>query len=99
VTESPYKPVPHEAPFRKALLAKPGVKKAFDALEKEYTALHAMLDARQAAGLTQADMGVRMAPRCLRCLCKKLIIQMVQNTKALDSHYLFNSCSCYILLG
>jgi ribosome-binding protein aMBF1 (putative translation factor) len=60
VTESTYKPVPHDAPFRKALLAKPGVKKAFDALEEEYKALHAMLDARQAAGLTQADVAMRM---------------------------------------
>ena len=55
-----YKPVPHDAAFRKALLAKPGVKKAFDALEEEYTALHAMLDARQAAGLTQADVARRI---------------------------------------
>jgi ribosome-binding protein aMBF1 (putative translation factor) len=60
VTESTYKPVSHDAAFRKSLLAKPGVKKAFDALEEEYTALHAMLDARQAAGLTQADVAVRM---------------------------------------
>ena len=59
MAETGYKPVPHDAAFRKALLAKPGVKKAFDALEEEYTALHAMLDARQAAGLTQADVAIR----------------------------------------
>ena len=55
-----YKPMPHNAAFRKSLLAKPGVKQAFDALEEEYTALHTMLDARQAAGLTQADVASRM---------------------------------------
>jgi GrpB-like predicted nucleotidyltransferase (UPF0157 family) len=45
-----FNPVPHDAAFRDALLAKPGVQKAFDALEEEYTALHAMLDAHQTAG-------------------------------------------------
>jgi hypothetical protein len=60
MADTGYKPVPHDAAFRKALLSKPGVKQAFDALEEEYTALHAMLDARQAAGLTQADVAIRM---------------------------------------
>lgn len=60
LTQTGYKSVPHGAVFRKSPLAKPGVKKAFDALEVEYTALHAMLDARQAAGLTQADVAMRM---------------------------------------
>ncbi|TAG25851.1 MAG: XRE family transcriptional regulator [Burkholderiales bacterium] len=60
MADTGYKPVPHNAAFRKSLLAKPGVKQAFDALEEEYTALHAMLDARQAAGLTQADVASRM---------------------------------------
>jgi ribosome-binding protein aMBF1 (putative translation factor) len=55
-----YKPVPHDAVFKKALLAKPGVQKAYDALEEEYSTLHAMLDARLAAGLTQADVAARM---------------------------------------
>ncbi|MEY2677838.1 MAG: hypothetical protein RLZ00_530 [Pseudomonadota bacterium] len=55
-----YKPVPHDAAFKKALLAKPGVKKAYEALEEEYSALHAMLDARLTAGLTQADVAARM---------------------------------------
>ena len=55
-----YKPVPHDASFKKALLAKPGVQKAYDALEEEYSTLHAMLDARLAAGLTQADVAARM---------------------------------------
>ena len=55
-----FNPVPHDAAFRDALLAKPGVQKAFNALEEEYTALHAMLDARQTAGLTQADVASRM---------------------------------------
>jgi ribosome-binding protein aMBF1 (putative translation factor) len=60
MVETGYKPVSHNEAFRKSLLAKPGVKQAFDALEEEYTALRAMLGARQAAGLTQADVAVRM---------------------------------------
>ena len=60
MADTEYKPVPHDAAFRKALLSKPGVKKAFDALDEEYTALHALLDARQTAGLTQADVASRM---------------------------------------
>lgn len=47
MAETGYQPVPHDAAFRDALLAKPGVQKAFDALEEEYTTLHAMLDDRQ----------------------------------------------------
>lgn len=60
MAKSGFNPVPHDAAFRDALLAKPGVQKAFNALEEEYTALHAMLDARQTAGLTQADVASRM---------------------------------------
>lgn len=60
IDKSGCKPVPHDADFRNALLAQPGVQKAFDALEEEYTALHAMLDARRAAGLTQAEVADRM---------------------------------------
>lgn len=60
MVETAYKPVPHDTAFRKALLAKPGVQKAYDALEEEYTALHAMLAARKDAGLTQADVASRM---------------------------------------
>jgi len=55
-----YKPVAHNAAFKKKILAKPSVKKAYEALEEEYTALHAMLDARLTAGLTQADVAKRM---------------------------------------
>jgi DNA-binding XRE family transcriptional regulator len=60
MAETGFKPVPHDAAFRDALLAKPGVRQAFDALEEEYTALHALLDARRTAGLTQADVANRM---------------------------------------
>ena len=60
MVETGYKPVTHDAAFRNELLAKPGVKKAFDAFEEEYTALHALLGARQAAGLTQAEVAERM---------------------------------------
>jgi len=34
-------------------MARSGFKQAWDALEEEYTALHALLDARKEAGLTQ----------------------------------------------
>ena len=60
MAETGFKPVTHDAAFRDALLAKPGVRQAFDALEEEYTALHALLDARRTAGLTQADVASRM---------------------------------------
>ena len=55
-----YKPVAHDAAFKKKILAKSGVKKAYEALEEEYAALHTMLDARLSAGLTQADVAKRM---------------------------------------
>jgi ribosome-binding protein aMBF1 (putative translation factor) len=55
-----YKAVAHDATFKRKILAKPGVKKAYVALEEEYATLHAMLDARLAAGLTQADVAKRM---------------------------------------
>ena len=45
---------------RSASITDPGVKKAYEALEEEYAALHTMLDARLAAGLTQADVAKRM---------------------------------------
>jgi DNA-binding XRE family transcriptional regulator len=60
MANSEYKPVAHDAAFKKKILAKPGVKKAYAALEEEYTALHTMLDARLTAGLTQADVAKRM---------------------------------------
>ena len=60
MANSEYKPVAHDAAFKKKILTKPGVKKAYSALEEEYAALHAMLDARLAAGLTQADVAKRM---------------------------------------
>lgn len=42
MAESGYQSVPHDAAFRDALLAKPGVQEAFDALSEEYTALDAL---------------------------------------------------------
>jgi len=60
MTNTEYKPVVHDAAFKKKILAKPGVKKAYEALEEEYATLHAMLDARLTAGLTQADVAKRM---------------------------------------
>jgi hypothetical protein len=47
-----YQPVPHDAAFDAAMLRQPGVQVAYDALEKEYTALHALLAARRNETLT-----------------------------------------------
>ena len=55
-----YKPVPHDAAFKQKMLSKRAVKKAYDTLEDEYIALHTLLNARSAAGLTQADVAERM---------------------------------------
>ena len=60
MANSKFKPVLHDAAFKQKLLSKPIVKNAYDLLEEEYAALHAMLDARIAAGFTQADIAVRM---------------------------------------
>jgi DNA-binding XRE family transcriptional regulator len=37
-----------------------GFKQAWDALEEEYSTLHALLDARKTAGLTQDELAQRM---------------------------------------
>ncbi len=42
------------------MLRKPGVQAAYDALEEDYTALHALLAARRDAGLTQLQIAKRM---------------------------------------
>lgn len=55
-----YKPVPHDAAFHNAVLQKPGVQAAYDALEEDYTTLHALLAARRDAGLTQLQIAKRM---------------------------------------
>ena len=55
-----YQSIAHSAAFKQKMLSKPSVKKAYDALEDEYTALHTLLHARLAAGLTQADIAMRM---------------------------------------
>ena len=60
MVNSEYKPVAHDATFKQQILTKPGVKKAYAALEEEYATLYTMLDARLAAGLTQADVAKRM---------------------------------------
>lgn len=57
MAQTGYKPVPHDADFRKALLAKPGVQKPFDDLEEEYTALHALLEARQTSSRRPGQRG------------------------------------------
>jgi DNA-binding XRE family transcriptional regulator len=58
--EDRYDPVPHTAEDTARLLANPKVKAAYDALEPTYAALHALLDARAEAGLTQAQVAERM---------------------------------------
>jgi DNA-binding XRE family transcriptional regulator len=55
-----FKPVPHDAAFKRKLLADPKVRAAYDALADEYAALDALLAARKAAGLTQAEVAERM---------------------------------------
>jgi DNA-binding XRE family transcriptional regulator len=59
-TEDRYDPVPHDKAFRDRLVAKAGVKAAYEALEEEFTALDALLTARREAGLTQAQIAERM---------------------------------------
>jgi DNA-binding XRE family transcriptional regulator len=56
-----YKPVPlnHQAALADAM-QRPGFKPSWDALEEEYSALHALLDARKTAGLTQEELAQRM---------------------------------------
>ena len=55
-----YQPVPHDAAFRKQLLANPDVQAAFDVGAIEYAILDEMLSARKEAGLTQAQVAERM---------------------------------------
>jgi DNA-binding XRE family transcriptional regulator len=59
-SEDRYNPVPHDKAFRDRLVAKTGVKAAYEALEEEFTALDALLTARREAGLTQAQIAERM---------------------------------------
>lgn len=55
-----FNPVPHTVDDTERLLAKRGVKAEYDALEDEYSALRAVLAARQESGLTQAQVAERM---------------------------------------
>jgi DNA-binding XRE family transcriptional regulator len=55
-----YSPVPHTAEDDARLFSDPKFTKAYDALEEEFTALDALLKARKAAGLTQAQVAERM---------------------------------------
>ena len=56
-----YKPVPlnHQSALADAM-QRPGFKPSWDALEEEYATLHALLDARKTAGLTQEELAQRM---------------------------------------
>ncbi|MBF0436896.1 MAG: helix-turn-helix transcriptional regulator [Magnetococcales bacterium] len=55
-----YDPVPHDEAFVARVLSNPAVKSAYDALEEEYSAISAFLDARKSAGLTQDEIASRM---------------------------------------
>lgn len=55
-----FKPVAHDAKFVAKVLSDPKTKRAYDDLEEEYSALRAVLQARQDAGLTQAQIAERM---------------------------------------
>jgi transcriptional regulator with XRE-family HTH domain len=46
--------------FKKRALAKPDVKSAYDRLAPEFALFDAILTAREAAGLTQADVAARI---------------------------------------
>jgi transcriptional regulator with XRE-family HTH domain len=46
--------------FLQEELANPGVKAAYDALEGEYALARALIQARQASGLTQEELAERM---------------------------------------
>ncbi len=55
-----FKPVPHDAKTVARWMQDPKFKAAYDALEGEYAALAELLRARQEAGLTQAEVALRM---------------------------------------
>jgi len=61
-TEDTFKPVPFnpKAAAAKARAINPKFKRAYDALDDEFTALAALLNARKDAGLTQAEVAFRM---------------------------------------
>ncbi|KVW76960.1 helix-turn-helix domain-containing protein [Burkholderia cepacia] len=59
-SEERYAPVRHSAEDTARLLTDPAIKAEYDALEEEFTALRALLDARKDAGLTQAQVAERM---------------------------------------
>jgi len=61
-SEEAYKPVPFnpKAAAAKARATDSKFKKAYDALDDEFTALAALLRARKDAGLTQAEVALRM---------------------------------------
>jgi hypothetical protein len=55
-----FAPVAHTKADTEQLLAKPGVRAAYDALDDEYSALRVLLSVRRDAGLTQAQIAERM---------------------------------------
>lgn len=56
-----YNPVPMDLNTELSeAFKRPGFKAAYDALEEEYSAISAFLDARKAAGLTQDEIASRM---------------------------------------
>jgi DNA-binding XRE family transcriptional regulator len=61
-SQDTYEPVSFnpKATAEKARAADPKFKKAYDALDDEFTALAALLKARKDAGLTQAEVALRM---------------------------------------
>ena len=60
-TQDTYQPVAlnHSEALAEAM-ERPSFKQAWDALDEQYTALHALLNARKAAGLTQEALAQRM---------------------------------------
>lgn len=60
VDDEKYNPVTIDDKWFNEALSKPGVRKAYDALEEEYSLLNAMLAAREEAGLTQAQLAKKI---------------------------------------
>ena len=55
-----FNPVAHDDAFVAQMLSDAETKHAYDELEEEYAALHAVLRARREAGLTQSEIAQRM---------------------------------------
>lgn len=74
-----FSPIPHTRKDDEKLFAKPGFKKAWDALEEEYAALSELFQARKEAGLTQEQVAAVMGTT-------KSAISRLESSIRSDSH-------------